>query len=132
MTKWTNFPMKRYILGALDSGQAEIQIGPCIRIRVKIIKIKLSIDKWHKWSCQIILNRMFYVFDNQASCIWSSSIMHWIIKNHACYNIMSAIASLIATYKRYALVFLMTPHICFVIFIFESWLFLSFFFNNLV
>ena len=24
--------MKRYILGALDSGQAEIQIGPCTRI----------------------------------------------------------------------------------------------------
>ena len=32
--------------------------------------------------------------------------MHLIIKNHACYNIMSVIASLIATYKRYALVFL--------------------------
>ena len=31
--------------------------------------------------------------------------MHLIIKNHACYNIMSAIASLIATYKRYALVY---------------------------
>ena len=30
--------------------------------------------------------------------------MHLIIKNHACYNIMSVIASLIATYKRYALV----------------------------
>ena len=30
--------------------------------------------------------------------------MHLIIKNHACYNIMSAIESLIATYKRYALV----------------------------
>ena len=30
--------------------------------------------------------------------------MHLIIKNHACYNIMSAIASLIATYKHYALV----------------------------
>ena len=32
--------------------------------------------------------------------------MHLIFKNHACYNIMSVIASLIATYKRYALVFL--------------------------
>ena len=30
--------------------------------------------------------------------------MHFIIKNHACYNIMSVIASLIATYKHYALV----------------------------
>ena len=30
--------------------------------------------------------------------------MHLIIKNHVCYNIMSVTASLIATYKRYALV----------------------------
>ena len=43
-------------------------------------------------------------FDHQASCIWSSRIMHLIIKNHASYNIMSAIGSLIVTYKRYALV----------------------------
>ena len=33
--------------------------------------------------------------------------MHLIIKNYACYNIMSVIASLIATYKRYALVIYM-------------------------
>ena len=30
--------------------------------------------------------------------------MHLIIKNHVCYNIMSVTASLITTYKRYALV----------------------------
>ena len=58
------------------------------------------------WSSRIInLIIKNHEFDHQESWIWSSRIMHLIIKNHACYNIKSVIASLIATYKRYALVF---------------------------
>ena len=62
------------------------------------------------WSSGIMhLIIKHHAFDHQELCIWSSRIMHLIIKNHAFYNIMNAIASLIATYKRYALVSLYVP-----------------------
>ena len=51
--------------------------------------------------------------NQQASSMESTSIIHGINKHHVinkhqeCYSIIDNIASLIATFKRYALVFLM-------------------------
>ena len=52
-----------------------------------------------------------HAFDQKASSLESTSIIHGINKHHVinkrqeCYSIIDNIASLIATFKRYALVF---------------------------
>jgi len=59
------------------------------------------------WSSRIIhLIIKNHTFNHQESYIWSSRIMHLIIKNHACYDIMNA------TYKPYALVIYLIEKIC--------------------
>ena len=64
-------------------------------------------DTWQHWT---MLDNAWWCLmklDNawqQASSMWSTSIIHGINKHHICYSIIDNIVSLIATFKHYALV----------------------------
>ena len=58
------------------------------------------------WWCLTTLDNKHHPCDQQASLMGSISIIHGINKHHMCYSIIDNIASLIATFKRYALVWL--------------------------
>ena len=86
--------------------------------------LKMLVDAWDAWWWLMMhddisimhLIKRHNPCNQQASYMESISIIHGINKHHVinkhqeCYSIIDNIASLIATFKRYALVFLSTAN----------------------